>query len=384
MSTNTTTPSDSSVESESNQSASLFDEDLYKTDEENQLPEDINREFNPNKSVQLDTLNLTQEELTKRLQDDWEKYVCEVSNKPTGPIFSGKINIDILDLIKSHYDPLIGESRILFTEEGIFIRTADPANIAALTAWISKDDFIEYDLESSGVTTFRWGSTEGKILNQVDANTAVTIESGYKTPGTATHNSTESFEPKFNISTQLPSIITEDTPTIPDPRTDRLEIVIDDGIEMGSSPPDPATLKEQPDDFEVDTKATLTTTGTDLQRILKRINEFTDVAKFNPSPDNHVTIASKDGTADVRKTYKKKSDVKDAKDANITDFTSTAPPGHTTLYSLDYLLDFIKGLRKSQLKTQYTIEYAEDTPLKAKREIGTDSFVKCAISHKRT
>lgn len=281
----------------------------------------------------------------------WGPYVGIVEEMPTTPTVESRVNIDHLSVIKSHLASRLAESRLAFTADGLFIRTVDPANVAAFTAWLDREDFITYRVDEPGVIGLSWGNVGGKIIDQPAKGERVDLTIGKHDGGSL---------PKF---------------------------AVDDGILMRGDTIAPDSLREQPDpstQHELDMESVLTVTGTELRTLLNRINNFSDEVIFRADPESGgVLIRGEGDTSSVEKTYTDSDDVADTDKVRGFSFESDATVGDKSKYSLEYLRDFITGPRKSELRAEFTARFGDQTPLRLIRELADNSMVRVSIAPKK-
>jgi hypothetical protein len=283
----------------------------------------------------------------------WEPYVGIVEDMPATPQVESRVNIDHLSVIQSHVASCIAESRLAFSEDGLFIRVKDPANVAAFTAWLDQEDFIVYHVDEPGVIGLSWGNVGGKIIDQPAKGERVDLTVGK---------------------------------TGDDPRP-KPKFTVDDGILMRGDTIAPDALRDQPDpptQHELDMESALTVTGTELRTLLNRISNFSDVVTFQADPESGGVMIRGDGdTSSVEKTYTDSGDVADTDKVQGFSFQSDATIGDTSKYSLEYLRDFVTGPRKSELRAEFTARFGDQTPLRLTRELADNSMIRVSIAPRK-
>jgi hypothetical protein len=281
----------------------------------------------------------------------WEPYIGILGKLPTSPVVDTRLNIDHISVMQSHVSNVVGESRVAFTENGVFTRAVDPANVATVTAWLDSDDFITYDVEKPGVIAVGWEKNVGTIINQPASGDRVDFRVGQRRDG--------SDLPKFEV---------------------------DDGITMRGKTFSPDSLREQPDPLPRDDEmqSVLRTTGTDLRKILNRLNTFTDHVTFRSDPDSGgVMIEGEGASTTVEKVYDDSDAVVEADKVNSLNFTSDAVAGDESAYSVDYVRDFITGARKSALRDEFTVRFGDDTPVRIQRDLADNSMIRTTVAYRK-
>lgn len=282
----------------------------------------------------------------------WEPYIGILGKLPTSPVVDARINIDHLSVIQSHVSSVVGESRMAFTDDGVFIRAVDPANVATVTAWLDRDDFITYDVEQPGVIAVGWEKNVGTIINQPASGDRVDFRVGQRRD--------ESDNPQFEV---------------------------DDGITMRGKTFSPDSLRDQPDPLSQDDEiqSVLRTTGTDLRKILNRLNTFTDHVTLRDAPESDdVMVEGEGSTTTVEKVYDDSDAVVEADKVSSLNFTSDAVAGDGSVYSLDYVRDFVTAPRKSALRDEFTVRFGDDTPVRIQRDLADSSMIRTTVAYRKT
>lgn len=363
------------------QETTLLDDNLYTHDTEDNLPEDITREFNPESDVSLDILSIPTSEVTDNLKDEWEHYVGAVEDMGNEPIFDSEIVVDHLSILHSHFQHLIDESRLVVTQEGLFIRSVNAANVVQITAWIDADDFEHYNVEREGVFGVGWNRNLGTMISQPSKGTTVEFSTNIKTPGEAADSVEASFETEFELPAQLPETFDDDADSIGDSSGKRVECIIDDGIKMRSETISPKSLRAQPDTPDLDQSASLSATGVELKSILRRVDNFGDHVSFiHDESTDAITIEGDGDTTTIEKTYNSSDDIEESDKLDSFEFQSTGIGGEQSRYNLSYLLGFLKGPRKTELRCEFTVEFGEECPVTINRSLAEESFIKATAA----
>lgn len=344
----TTDPDDPTSEADSKassteaktQSTTLFDDEIYEYDTEGNLPEDITREFNPDRSVDLQSLLLPETEIIDNITPPWQKVKGNVDDMDNTVEFTGSITIDTLDLVIQHINPIVSETKVAITEEGWYIHVVNPANTVMAECWISQTDFQEYTATNTGIIGIDIGQKVGDMVDLIDRETTTNIE----------------------ITTPE-----EKNPTI----------TFDDGIEMTAATIDPDAMRSEPGKFNDSLTSSLTITGLNLRSLTKRINNFSDTTTISVKNANKdsaaIEITGQGDTTEISKTI-------DQDNEWIIDTDLTATNQDVSMFKNQYILDIFKGLRKNSLKHPYPIKFGEEQPLEIARKLSEDSHLKFKIA----
>jgi hypothetical protein len=223
------------------------------------------------------------------------------------------------------------------------------------------------------------------MINQVAKGDTVTIETGIKEKGeNTTSHAKSSFETPFELPNDLPEVF-DKYPKRLKKKTNtnqRITFSIDDEIKMTTDDANPTSLKDEPDNFPINRVSKITLTGTELDNILSRVLRFSDIVSLQNTETGGIKIRGDGGNATVEKEYNSKNDIADADSNPRFEFNCSGNVGVKSHYSVEYLVDFLKGVRKSNLKNPYTVKFDDESPLLIKRKLGTNSFIKTQISHR--
>jgi hypothetical protein len=311
----------------------------------------------------------TNTETTERESPTWKQTLGTLDAMNTSPKLRSEINIDTLSLLCDHISGIVGESRLAVTHDGIFIRGEAPSTAAATTAWLDASEFERYSVETPGVMAAAWDGRLGKLINQPDRSNTVT----------------------FNITG----------------RDIGAHVTINDGIKMTTECYSPDAIREQPPEYsdEMYHQAELSITGTEFERVLKRCDSFDDYITFTVGDNDRVKVTAGNDASTIEKTYTGSDDV--AGTTHVTgyefeshvDTNATITPEQwndtpedtdteferddvtiTAEFQNEFLLQFVSSVRKTDLRVGFTIEYGHNNPLRVRRELGTNSFIRATIA----
>jgi hypothetical protein len=91
-------------------------------------------------------------------------------------------------------------------------------------------------------------------------------------------------------------------------------------------------------------------------------------------------VVGEGDTSTVEKRYQTEADVDETGKIDGFEFESDAAPNDSSRFSIEYLLDFVKGPRKTDLRRSFTLKYSDESPIQIRRELATHSFVRSTVS----
>jgi DNA polymerase III sliding clamp (beta) subunit (PCNA family) len=290
--------------------------------------------------IDLSTLLMAPAELEAAMELPYEHAAELIQTPPTATLrFTGAIDYQTLEILTDHLSSVVTESRIAITEEGWYIAVMDSANVVRMSAWLPATDWRTYECDREGVIALGWTGTGGTVtsaLNHIDSG--ATIDITY---------------------------------------ADRL-ITFDDGIPLEFGTIDPDSTRAVPEAPELVLSNSITLPGIDLKELTTRMDDVSDhlVISGQPQTDSVELVAEGD-TAVIRKAYGEAADLTEATNRRTRRlFAAFIANADRSVFSLEYLKDFITAPRKGTLKTGYTCRFGDELPLRIERELGDNGFLR--------
>ena len=334
--------------------ADLFTDDIYEHNTEDNLPEDIKREFGIPDQHPIKLLDTPAAKIIEHATRPWERLREQASSggfsysdnpEKTGPLCETTIQTDLLKTVVHHLDAVLDEFKLVIREEGMYIVAVDSANIEMIEVWIDKADLTNYTVNQPntvGMTVKTWQN----ILK---------------------HTKTDAI--RFSL--------TQDT----------RKIVIEDGFTTKKGLIDPDAMRRTPSfpwNMGYPTKATLP--GVDLKDVTYQAEEDDDTLGIRTTTDNSIVFGVPGSDRNecfdkVIKTYTNYKDLTEYRKRSISQYNFNINAAEETFsyYSTDYLKELFKTA-KSNLRTDYHIRLGDNIPIRINREIGENSFINVTIA----
>lgn len=387
MSTNTSANGGSAQAQTSTTEATLLDESIYSESDGvvggRSSDADSVQPFN---GVELDTLFLSPEVIVERTHKPWRKAREEITNASGVPKWSASINVDVLDLFIRHIKGSISESQLFVTEDGLYIRVTNPANVQLFEVWIDKEDFEEYDVDSEGLLGIGWTKNVQTMINQVDSGEVVDVGTFIELKGSAAPDLVFKFGPEFQIPKGVDlstlSLSADKISSKLDP-SDRTKFEIDDGFVMRAKTIDPDSVRAVPDIPESNSTSRITLPGVDLKEFLSRADTIASYFSIESTPNAGVTFDADGDTASVEKTFEGIEDLieyDESKPNGDLELSTFAQQSDRSKYSIEFVKDVLGGIRKTQLRESYRIDFGNEELLKMTRSLGSESFIQIMVA----
>jgi len=233
-------------------------------------------------------------------------------------MFKSKISTDVLQNAMKAIAAIVEEGVFKITPEGLTAAIVDPANSA----------MVSVDMPSSVFTRFAADESDiGVDLQRLVEVLAMSEKSG-------------------SVSLEI------------DEHTHRLNIDMN-GLSYDLSLLDPSSMRKSPDIPELDLPAQITLSSADFRRMIKAASMTGDHLRMGVDGDTFFMLAK--GDADEVRLDIPKDDLIDLKPADVS-----------SLYALDYLIDFSKGISTA---SKIVINLGRDLPV----VIEFDAAVDCPV-----
>ena len=387
MSTNTST-SDGSVQAETTAvETTLLDESMYNSS--SGVPSSLNSDSESEAAfngVNLETLSLSPETVIEQTRQPWKDAHENISDATVIPKWNVSINVDTLDLFIRHMKNSIRETRLLVTKDGLYTCVSNPANVQMFEVWIGKEDFENYQVESEGVLGINWTKNVQTMINQIDAGEVVDIGTFIETNGSPAPDLEFEFGPEFQIPSGIDLSALELTANKISGKlshSNRAKFEIDDGFVMRTKTIHPDSLRSAPDIPEMDLTSRITLPGLDLKEFLSRADNIAKYFTVESNPEGGVVFSSEGSTASVKKEFGSVEDLVEYVDGGRNEdleLSTFAQKTDQSQYSIDYVKDVLGGIRKTQLRESYRIDFGADQPLTMKRALGDESFIRVMVA----
>ena len=377
MSTNTSTAK-----------TTLLDDSLH-----NQAPTEVDTESdqgveseNKFEDANLETLFLSPQAVIEKTRQPWKNAREEITEVSGIPRWTGSINVDTLDLFIRHIQKSVTETKLLVTKEGLYTRVTNPANVQLFEVWIDKSDFESYDVESEGVLGIGWTKNVKTMINQVSSGEVIDIKTHIETEGSPAPDLSFEFEDEFQIPEGVDLSTLEMSASKISGKLDgsnRAKFEIDDGFVMRTSTISPTSLRSIPDLPEMDHTSRITLPGLDLKEFLSRADTIGRFFSLLSDPEGSVVFNSEGDTASVTKEFEGVEDlmeyVEGARNDNL-ELSTYAQKVDESTYSIEFAKDTLSGIRKTQLRESYRIDFGDEQPMAMERSLGNESFIKTIIA----
>ena len=389
MSTNTSTSDGSAQGQTTTTEATLLDESIYNqssgtTGAHSGTTEiDSVGKFN---GADLETLFISPEAIIEQTHQPWKDAREEISDATGVPQWNASINVDTLDLFIRHIQGSIRETRLFVTEEGLYTRVTNPANIQMFEVWIGKEDFEDYHVEAEGVLGIDWSNNVKTMINQVDSGDTVDIGTLIDLKGSVAPDLEFEFGPEFQAPNGVDLSTLEMNASKISSKLDhsnRAKFEIDDGFVMRTKTIDPDSIRAIPEIPEMDHTSRITLPGTDIKEFLSRADNIARYFGFESSPEQGVTFSAEGDTASVEKEFKSVEDLIEYVDGGKNgglELSTFAQKTDESRYSIEFVKDVLGGIRKTQLRESYRIDFGDEQPLKMKRALGDESFIQVIVA----
>ena len=345
MSHSSTSTDESSTDSSAraNQTQSnLTDHRAPVTDADTSTPANKNQssEFAIPDGVDLSTLLMSTTELEEARTLPYHDAEELIENASVDdPQFTGALAHDTLAVLAKHLVGIASESRVAITTDGWYISVVNPSNVAMVSAWLPATDWAMYECDREGVIGLSWDGNGGSVSRALKhISRGATVEISY----------------------------------------DNRAIAFDDGIPIEFATFDPNSARQTPEMPELVLPNFCVLPGVDLDELTKRMDDIAAHCSIVGHPDtNGVELIAEGETAAVRKEYHEFADLTvfdgsrkhDVFDTHVTD-------SDRSLFSLDYIREFLSKPRKSDLRTGYKLRFGTEFPVKIERQLGEEGFLR--------
>lgn len=307
-------------------------------------------------TTNLRTLEMSKSELDEAMKQPWkvaDEYINKNDNvDEKGAIFSGEISYSRLNVLADHVTGVVTESRLAVTEEGWYIAVVDSANVGMVYAWLPASSWDRYDCKQVGTTGLSWTKIQNALKH---ANTDAQIQIDLDDPR----------DEDADIESY-----------------DQSDFTINDGIPFEFSGISAASCRSAPELPEVELPDTFVLPGVDVRELFNRMDDITDHVEIRGNADNNsVKLFGEGDTSSIYKEYAKFDDltVYDGSRKNNV-FENEIVEDATSLFSLDYLLDYFKSPKEVDQRVGYRFRLGDEVPLKITRDLGDEGFIQFVLA----
>ena len=291
-------------------------------------------------SFDLSTLMMSAAELEETMTLPYHA-ADELIEHPSGdePVFEGALDYSLLAVLAKHLIGVAHESRVAITADGWYVSVVNPSNVAMVRAWLPAEDWTEFSCDQEGVIGLSWDGNGGSVrraLNHFGRGTSIDIRHKENT------------------------------------------VVFDDGIPIEFSTFDPESTRQTPEMPDLVLPNSFVLPGVDVDELTKRMDDIADHVAIIGHPDSDsVELRAEGDTAVVRKEYAEFDDLTEFDGSRKHDvFETYVNEADRSVFSLDYLRNFLSKPRKSDLKTGYKFRFGTEFPVKIERELGDKGFLR--------
>lgn len=348
------------VQQEDDNQAGLFSDELYQHSTEDNLPEDITREFTVPESTDFSCLNHDAETIKSRATQPWEEIRNQCRESPseigftrpdddTEIISQTEVKTDLLSVATQHIDCVVDEYKLVIRAEGLYIAAVDSTNVEIIEVWFDKDDLVHHTVNHE--TTI---GMSGRMFNNV-----------------LSHTRSETIS--FRV-------------------TDGRKLIIEDAFETIEPLIDPDSIRSIPNipltDTHYSTEVTLP--GVDLKEITTSSDSQYNTIIFDTEAAEDAVVLKQATTSgkSIKSKKKKKryatyKDLVEYRDRSISQYNFGVSVAKSTesWYSMGKVGEIFKQ-RKSELRVDYQIKLDDNVPMKIKRWVGEASFIEYTIAPK--
>jgi hypothetical protein len=347
------------VQQEDDNQAGLFSDELYQHSTEDNLPEDITREFTVPENTDLNCLNHDAETIKSRATQPWEEIRNQRRESPseigftrpddgTEIISQTEVKTSLLSVVTDHIDCVVDEYKMVIRPEGLYIAAVDRSNVETIEVWFDEDDLVHHTVNHE--TTI---GMSGRMFNNV-----------------LSHTRSETIS--FRV-------------------TDGRKLIIEDAFETIEPLIDPDSIRSIPNipltDTHYSTEVALP--GVDLKEITTSSDSQYNTIIFETEAEEdavvlkQATTSRKNVESEKKKRYATYKDLVEYRERSISqyDFGISVAKSTESWYSMDKVDEIFKQ-RKSELRTDYRIRLDDNIPMKIKRWVGEASFIEYTIAPK--
>jgi DNA polymerase III sliding clamp (beta) subunit (PCNA family) len=332
---------DSSAQANQTQS-NLTDhrESVTDADTRTRANENQSSEFAVPDGVDLSTLLMSTAELDEARTLPYHTAEELIENPSVDdPQFTGTLAYETLAVLAKHLVGIASESRVAITTDGWYISVVNPSNVAMVSAWLPATDWAAYECDREGVIGLSWdggGGSVSRALKHFSRGAAVEIAL--------------------------------------DDRT----IAFDDGIPIEFATFDPDSARQTPEMPDLVLPNSCVLPGVDLDELTKRMDDIAAHFSIVGLPaTNGVELVAEGESAVVCKEYQEFADLTvfdGSRKHNV--FDTHVVDSDRSVFSLDYIREFLSKPRKSDLRTGYKLRFGSEFPVKIERQLGDEGFLR--------